>query len=124
VCGPVVETSYASGSSGKPTFLNLGHSYPDPKSFTIVIWEPNRGNFPPQPEDYYLGSTVCVTGLIETYRGGAQTEGISQHFINILATPTLGPTPTYPTPTRTAIHTPIGTPATPTAISSLQNNTD
>ncbi len=83
VCGPVVDTAYASGSSGKPTFLNLGRSYPDPERFTVVIWDDNRANFPAQPENYYLGKDICVDGLIELYKGGAQIEGTTQDQIDI-----------------------------------------
>ena len=74
VCGPVVDATWASGSNGKPTFLNLGSPYPDPDRFTVVIWIQNRGNFPQAPEDYYLGKTICVTGLITEYNGIPQIE--------------------------------------------------
>ena len=74
VCGPVIDATWASGSNGKPTFLNLGNPYPDPDRFTIVIWIQNRSNFPQVPEDYYLGKTICVTGLITEYNGIPQIE--------------------------------------------------
>ena len=74
VCGPVVDATWASGSNGKPTFLNLGKPYPNPDRFTVVIWIQNRSNFPQAPEDYYLGKTICVTGLITEYNGIPQIE--------------------------------------------------
>ena len=74
VCGVVVDATWASGSNGKPTFLNLGRPYPDPDRFTVVIWIQNRGNFPQPPEDHYLGCTICVTGLITEYNGIAEIE--------------------------------------------------
>jgi hypothetical protein len=77
VCGPVVDSNWASGSSGKPTFLNIGKPYPDPDRFTVVIWIDYRSNFPQSPEDYYLGKTICVTGLITEYEGIAQIEAQS-----------------------------------------------
>ena len=83
VCGPVVDTAYATGSTGKPTFLNLGRSYPDRERFTVVIWDDNRANFPAQPENYYLRKNICVDGLIELYDGGAQIEGTTQDQIDI-----------------------------------------
>lgn len=83
VCGPVVDTAYASGSSGKPTFLNIGRSHPDPERFTIVIWDDNRANFPMHPENFYLGKDICVDGLIELYKGGAQIEGKTQAQIDV-----------------------------------------
>jgi DNA/RNA endonuclease YhcR with UshA esterase domain len=33
-----------------------------------------RANFPRPPETYYLGRTICVTGLIEEYNGIPQIE--------------------------------------------------
>ncbi len=74
VCGPVVDSYWSSGSSGKPTFLNIGKPYPDPQRFTVVIWDDYRANFPQPPEEYYLGKTICVTGLIEEYNGSPQIE--------------------------------------------------
>jgi hypothetical protein len=74
VCGPVVDSKWASGSSGKPTFLNIGEPYPDPDRFTVVIWIDYRSNFPQPPEDYYLGKNICVTGLITEYDGIPQIE--------------------------------------------------
>ena len=74
LCGPVVDAAWASGSNGKPTFLNLGEPYPDPDRFTVVIWIQYRSNFPQSPENYYLGKTVCVTGLVTEYGGIPQIE--------------------------------------------------
>ena len=71
VCGPVVDTRYATGSRGKPTFLNFDRPYPN-HIFTVVIWGSDRGNFPSRPETYYRGKEVCATGLIETYQGKPQ----------------------------------------------------
>lgn len=74
VCGPVVDTHWASGSKGKPTFLNIGRDYPNPDRFTVVIWIDCRANFSEPPERYYLGKTICVTGLIQEYEGVPQIE--------------------------------------------------
>ena len=74
--GPVVSARWASGSKGKPTFLNIGKPYPDPDRFTVVIWIDHRDKFvkefPPNPERYFLDKTVRVKGLIETYKGNPQ----------------------------------------------------
>jgi len=82
VYGPVVDTCYASGSSGKPTFLNMGNPYPDPNRFTVVIWNENRGKFSQPPEDYYDGKTIYVSGLIVPYDGAAEIEVTSPDQIN------------------------------------------
>ncbi len=74
VYGPVIGTYWASGSNGKPTFLNIGRDYPDSARFAVVIWIQNRANFPQTPESYYYGKNICVTGLITEYQGVAQIE--------------------------------------------------
>ena len=77
VCGPVVDTRYAQSTGGEPTFLNLCKKYtssPDPGRFTVLIWGRNRSKFPANPEQYYLGKTIWVTGLIEEYKGGPEIE--------------------------------------------------
>ena len=74
VCGPIVSAMWATGSTGKPTFLNIGKPYPDPSRFTVVIWEDYRANFPQAPEVYYSGKTICVTGLIVPYDGVPEIE--------------------------------------------------
>jgi DNA/RNA endonuclease YhcR with UshA esterase domain len=83
VCGPVVDSKWASGSNGKPTFLNLGKPYPEPDRFTIVIWEDYRDNFPAPPEELYDGKTVCVTGIIDEYKNSTQIELRSPSNIEI-----------------------------------------
>lgn len=74
VYGTVVDTNYASGSSGKPTFLNMCYAYPDPNRFTVVIRDENRGKFSQPPEDYYDGKTIYVSGLIVLYDGVPEIE--------------------------------------------------
>ena len=74
VSGPVAGTKYGATSSGKPTWLNIGKDYPSSERFVVIIWGENRGNFPQPPEDYYLGKTICVTGLITEYNGIPQIE--------------------------------------------------
>jgi len=70
--GPIISTRYASSSRGQPTFLNVGKPYPEPDRFTVVIWGDDRGNFPFAPEVEYGNKTICVTGLVETYKGSPQ----------------------------------------------------
>jgi hypothetical protein len=74
VRGPVIDATFASASRGQPTFLDIGRGYPDPARFTVVIWIPNRDNFPAPPEELYLGQTICVTGQVTLYNGSAEME--------------------------------------------------
>jgi len=82
VYGTVVDTHYASGSSGKPTFLNMCYPYPDPNRFTVVIWGENRGKFSQPPEDYYDGKTIYVTGLIKEFKDVPEIEVTSPSQIH------------------------------------------
>ena len=68
VCGPVVDTRYATSSKGQPTFLNFDRPYPN-HPFVVVIWGSDRSKFPSNPERHYQGKDVCATGLIERYNG-------------------------------------------------------
>ena len=83
VRGPVVDATFASASRGQPTFLNLGKGYPDPGRFTVVIWIPNRDNFPAPPEELYRDKIVCVTGQVTLYNGSAEMEIIGPEDIDI-----------------------------------------
>jgi DNA/RNA endonuclease YhcR with UshA esterase domain len=72
VCGLVMGATYASGSNGQPTFLNVGRDFPDPARFTVVIWGADRSTFPTPPETAYLNQTICVEGIIEEFDGMAE----------------------------------------------------
>jgi micrococcal nuclease len=68
VCGTVVSATYAVRTKGRPTFLNLDRPYPK-HIFTVVIWGSDRNKFKNPPEAFFRGKRICVTGLIEDYRG-------------------------------------------------------
>ncbi len=68
VCGVVKSARWASNSNRKPTFLNLDDAYPK-QTFTVVIFEENRGKFSPAPEEQFRDKQICVTGKIEEFRG-------------------------------------------------------
>ena len=71
VCGKVASATYAARSRGQPTFLNLDQPYPN-HIFTVVIWGSERNKFKSPPETFFKGKSVCVTGVIDTYRGKPQ----------------------------------------------------
>ena len=68
VCGIVASATFSSRSKGQPTFLNLDQPYPR-QNFTAVIWGKDRGYFSSPPEIAYRGKRICVTGLVELYKG-------------------------------------------------------
>ncbi len=67
VCGKVASANYATRSRKQPTFLNLDEPFPR-HIFTTVIWGNDRAKFG-QPEVELLNKRICVTGLIEEYKG-------------------------------------------------------
>ena len=71
VHGVVASATYASGTKGQPTFLNLDKPYPE-TIFTVVIWGSDRGKFAAPPEKALMGKTVRVTGKITAYRGAPE----------------------------------------------------
>jgi len=73
VRGPVISTKYARGSTGRPTFLNVGRAFPNPNRFTVVIWGRNRDRFPAPPENLYRGEYICVRGRIRLFEGVPET---------------------------------------------------
>jgi len=63
VKGKIVSTY----NSGKACFLNFHPDYK--KYFTAVIFRSSFNYFPSNPEDYYYGKEVLVTGKIKKYKG-------------------------------------------------------
>lgn len=63
----VVGRIAASYNSGRACFLNFHEDYR--RSFTAVIFKSAFAKFPANPEDYYLGKLVSVTGKVKEYQG-------------------------------------------------------
>ena len=74
VYGPVKGTKVAKSSKGRPTFIDVGASYPSTDRVTCVIWSENRSNFPSSPETYYEGKNIRITGTLYVYNGGLNIE--------------------------------------------------
>jgi hypothetical protein len=70
ICGVVVSANYDARSSMRPTFLNLDEPYPR-QIFTALIWGEDREKFG-TPEVSLKEKRICVSGLIEEYRGAPQ----------------------------------------------------
>jgi len=71
VCGQVASATFAVQSRRQPTFLNLDRPYPN-QIFTVVIWGQDRPKFRTAPEKLYSGKQICVSGVIDTYKGVPQ----------------------------------------------------
>jgi hypothetical protein len=66
----VLRAFWARSSSGRPTFLDLGYVYPNPRRLSVVIWGADRPNFPKAPERMFrAGTLICVQGVVSMYRG-------------------------------------------------------
>lgn len=73
VAGEIVVASHRPEINGSPTFLN----YHDPFEgyFTALIWGDDRPRFESAfgpPEDAFLDRLICVSGLIEEFRGAPE----------------------------------------------------
>lgn len=68
VCGNVASTHFSSRSKGQPTFLNLNRPYPN-QIFTVLIWGSDISKFHNFPKTFYKNKKICVSGLIEKYKG-------------------------------------------------------
>jgi hypothetical protein len=69
----VLRAFWARASTGRPTFLDLGYTYPSPRRLSVVIWGSDRVNFPRAPERMFrAGTLVCVQGIASLYRGVVQ----------------------------------------------------
>ena len=78
VRGLVSDYQFIYGTPGKPTLLLFdvdpvrpAGSYAEmqviPKTFTALIWQGDKKNFPNNPGPFYSGKTLCVTGTIEIW---------------------------------------------------------
>ena len=81
VCGTVASARYAEKSKAQPNFLNLDEPYPK-QIFTILIWGDDRSKFG-APEDKYLNTRLCATGLIKLYRGVPEIEASDPSQIEV-----------------------------------------
>ena len=61
--GTIIETK----NTGKVCFLNFSPNWRT--DFTAAIFASDFSKFPPNPESYYMGKKVRVTGNIQEYRG-------------------------------------------------------
>jgi hypothetical protein len=77
----VASTRYLSRGN-RPTFLTLEAPYPD-QALTVVIWGEYRGKFDEAPERMFRNREICVTGLIELYRGRPQIVASNPEAIRV-----------------------------------------
>ena len=61
--GKIISTE----NTGKVCFLNFGSGQQD--NVVVLIFRSSFHRFPPDPQDYYYGKEVLVTGKIQKYKG-------------------------------------------------------
>ena len=83
VKGMVVSGKYLSRVKGRPTFLNLGEAYPN-QVFTVVIWGDTRDQFEEDPEYFYRGKNITVSGIIIEYKGIAEIIANDESQITVI----------------------------------------
>jgi hypothetical protein len=66
ICDKVYNTELVKGSNN--IILSLGESYPN-QYLTVIIKGADRSKFKEQPEVYFKGRAVCVTGTVVEYNG-------------------------------------------------------
>lgn len=84
IYGTVAGTHFASGSNGRPTFINIGVDHPNQNRVTAVIWGEYRDNFSQDPEVMYSGRTITVTGEIYLFDGVTNIRVTSPSQIQII----------------------------------------
>lgn len=66
-CGTVADVHYDASGNGRPTFVDMGHPYPN-QDLTILIWGDDLSRFS-TPPSAWEGQRICVTGPIDHYHG-------------------------------------------------------
>lgn len=84
IYGSVKDSSYLTSSNGQPSYVDIGAAYPDDRRLTMVIWGEDRANFSGEPDQMYLGKTVCVTGELYEYEGVAYVKVSTPEQIKVV----------------------------------------
>ena len=71
VCGKIFTARFLEQANKKPTLLNMGAAFPH-QPFTVVVFGESRINFSYKPEEFLHEKEICVTGLIQEYKGKPQ----------------------------------------------------
>ena len=70
VKGRIASVVFARRDPGRPTYIYLGHGYPDPRRLTIMIPGRDRKRFPYNPEGMFReGKLVCAQGVVKRVQG-------------------------------------------------------
>ncbi|WP_191625308.1 hypothetical protein [Pseudomonas fluorescens] len=70
--GKVVEVVFRGNTTGKPTFINLGETFPSKRRLTAIIWGEDAEIFRDSLKRGLQGRTICVQGKVGQKDGVAQ----------------------------------------------------
>jgi hypothetical protein len=79
-CGKVYSTKVI--KSNGMILMNVGGEYPD-APLTIAIFSNSLKNFDANPEEYYMGKNICVSGKIKMYKGRPEIIINTKHAIQV-----------------------------------------
>lgn len=74
VVGPIIQVTYKATAKGKPTWIDLGASFPSAQRLGLVVWGEHRAAFAQLLAQPLEGRNVCVIGRIEQYKGVPRIE--------------------------------------------------
>nr|WP_255263701.1 DUF559 domain-containing protein [Pseudomonas aegrilactucae] len=74
VVGPIIKVTYKATAKGKPTWIDLGASFPSAQRLGLVVWGEHRAAFAQLLAQPLEGRNVCVIGRIEQYKGVPRIE--------------------------------------------------
>jgi len=74
IAGPVAAVTYREDVRGRPTWIDIGGSFPDRDRLVLVIWGDDQAALSSTVGRVRPGQTVCAHGLVGEYRGVSQIE--------------------------------------------------
>ena len=74
VYGNVASISLLNDTNGRPSFIDIGETYPSTNRFTVVVWGENYEDVSIALQNIGLGDTIFVEGVVEMYDGVPQIE--------------------------------------------------
>ncbi len=72
--GRVEAVTYRPDEDGRPTWINIGASFPNDNRLDLIIWGRNRSGFRGVLSRLSRGREICAQGVVERYRGTYQIE--------------------------------------------------
>ncbi len=81
VCGTVVATRVLKDAKG--VVVNLDQRFPN-TILSFTIWQNNIPNFSYEPATYLLNKKICITGIVNLYRGKPTMEARNEKVIEFI----------------------------------------